>query len=55
VVLENTVETPIAAGVAIHHVIAVWITGAAGSSITHIINGTGNSVPQTGRESKTPN
>jgi hypothetical protein len=55
VILDNTVETAIAPGVAVHHAIAVWITGAAGSSITHVINGTGNSVPQTGREAKTPN
>jgi len=52
VVCENAIETPTAPDVALHHMIAVWITGAAGSSITHIINGVGNSVPQTGREAR---
>jgi len=55
VILENTIETPIAPDVMMHHMIAVWITGAAGSSINHVINGMGNSVPLTGRESRSPN
>jgi hypothetical protein len=54
VILENTVESPVGPDVSFHHVIAVWITGAAGSSISHIINGQGNSVPQNGREARTP-
>lgn len=53
VVAENAIETAIAPGVTPHHMIAVWITGAAGSSITHVINGTGTSVPQSGREART--
>ncbi len=46
VVAENAAETAVGAGIMIHHVVDVWIPGVAGSSITHIINGTGNSVPQ---------
>jgi hypothetical protein len=55
VVLENAVETPTAPGVTLHHIVTVWITGAAGSSINHIINGTGASVPASAREARTPN
>jgi len=50
---ENAIETPTVPGVTPHHMITVWIAGAAGSSITHVINGTGNSVPQAGREART--
>lgn len=50
---ENAVETPTGPGVTPHHMVTVWIAGAAGSSITHVINGTGNSVPQAGREAQT--
>ena len=46
VVAENAAETAVGAGIMIHHVVDVWIPGVAGSSITHIINGTGASVPQ---------
>jgi len=54
VVQENAAETATGPGVMIHHVVAVWIPGVTGSSITHIINGTGNSVPQTGMIARTP-
>ena len=55
VVEDNAAETAIGPGVMIHHVVSVWIPGVAGSSITHIINGTGNSVPQAGMLARTPN
>jgi hypothetical protein len=54
VVAENAIETPTGPDVAMHHMTSVWIPGVAGSSITHIINGTGNSVPQSGNQARTP-
>ena len=54
VVAENAIETPIAPQVAMRHLTSVWIPGVAGSSITHIVNGTGASVPQSGNQAKTP-
>jgi hypothetical protein len=40
--LENAIKSP--ANVAMHHLVTVWLSGAAGSSINHIINGTGPAV-----------
>jgi hypothetical protein len=42
--LENAIETPTRAGVDMSHLITVWLNGAAGSSIDHIINGMGAAV-----------
>ena len=53
-VAENAIETPTGPDVAMHHMTTVWIPGATGSSITHIINGTGSSVPQSGNQARTP-
>jgi hypothetical protein len=55
VVLDNAMETPTGTGVALHHLITVWINGAAGSSINHIVNGTGAAATQSTRESRSPN
>jgi hypothetical protein len=55
VVAENAIETPTGPQIVMHHMTSVWIPGVAGSSITHIINGTGNSVPQSGNQARTPN
>ncbi|WP_165226583.1 coagulation factor 5/8 type domain-containing protein [Aquisphaera insulae] len=41
---ENAIEAPEAPGVAIHHVISVWITGRPGTEITHIRSGKGPAV-----------
>jgi hypothetical protein len=41
----NTIETPTSSQqVNIHHMINVYITGESGSEMTHIINGTGNTL-----------
>lgn len=40
----NAIETPTAPGVALHHMIAIWITGEPGTEITHVINGLGQAV-----------
>ncbi|KAI1335498.1 glycoside hydrolase family 55 protein [Xylariaceae sp. FL0016] len=42
--LESAIEVPQAAGVKLHHLTTVWLTGVAGSEITHIVNGTGGRV-----------
>jgi hypothetical protein len=53
VVADNAFETSTAPGVTMHHLITVSIMGPAGSSIAHIINGTGNAVPQSGGQART--
>lgn len=55
VVLDDAIETPAAVAPSLHHLITVWITGATGSSINHIINGTGASVPGSAREARSSN
>jgi hypothetical protein len=42
--LDNAIETPTAPGITMQHLVTVWLNGAAGSSINHIINGTGAAV-----------
>jgi len=42
--LENAIEVPNVAGVKIHHMTTIWLSGTAGSEITHIINGLGGRV-----------
>ncbi|CAJ2506450.1 Uu.00g005800.m01.CDS01 [Anthostomella pinea] len=42
--LENAIEVPKIEGVKLHHLTTVWLTGVAGSEITHIVNGTGDRV-----------
>jgi hypothetical protein len=54
VVSANAVETPPAAGVTFQHIVTLRFGGAAGSGITHIINGTGGAVG-TAMSAKTPN
>jgi hypothetical protein len=41
---RNAVETPVADGVKIHHLISVWITGKPGTEISYPINGQGPAV-----------
>jgi hypothetical protein len=55
VATENAVETPAAAGVVIHHAMTSWLNGNSGSSITHIINGTGNAATSGSRQAMTSN
>jgi hypothetical protein len=43
--LDNAIETPQnTAGVSMDHLIIVWLNGASGSAINHLINGIGDSV-----------
>lgn len=50
VVCENAIETPTAAGVALHHKMTSWLNGNASSAINHIINGTGNAATTASRQ-----
>lgn len=42
--LESAIEVPNAPGVKLHHATTIWLSGTAGSEITHIINNTGGRV-----------
>jgi hypothetical protein len=42
--LSNAIETPDASGIQMNHLVTIWLNGAAGSSINHIINGVGSAV-----------
>lgn len=42
--LNNAIETPSASGIKMNHLVTIWLNGAAGSSIDHIINGNGAAV-----------
>ncbi|KAI0603438.1 hypothetical protein F4775DRAFT_581369 [Biscogniauxia sp. FL1348] len=42
--LENAIEVPEVAGVKLHHLTTVWLNGAQGSEISHIVNGQGDRV-----------
>lgn len=44
VVADDAFEAPTAAGVGLHHLVTVWLDGAAGSSINHVLNATGGAV-----------
>jgi hypothetical protein len=44
IVAENAIETPAAAGVRIHHMVAIRLNGEPGSGIKHVINGEGSPV-----------
>jgi hypothetical protein len=55
VATENAVETPAAGGVVVHHAITSWLNGTPGSSIDHVINGTGNAATQASRQATTAN
>ena len=45
--LENAIETPTGTGIAMNHLVTVWLNGSTSSSINHIINGTGNTANST--------
>jgi hypothetical protein len=49
VVADDAVEAPAVPGVSIHHVVTVWLDGAAGSAIAHVMNGAGGTVSQASR------
>ena len=42
--LDNAIETPKGPGIQMEHMVTIWLNGTPGSSINHIINGTGNAV-----------
>ncbi|OPH56934.1 hypothetical protein BC351_26330 [Paenibacillus ferrarius] len=42
--LNNAIEVPNVIGVKVHHMTDIWLSGTAGSEITHIINDTGGRV-----------
>jgi hypothetical protein len=44
VVCNTAIEAPVNAGVRFHHVTTVFLNGASGSGINHILNDTGNAV-----------
>jgi hypothetical protein len=52
---DDAIETPTAAGVTIHHAMTSWLSGAPGSAVMHIVNGTGNAVTQASRQATTAN
>jgi len=51
VVADNAIEAPTAPGVALHHMVTVWLNGQATSAINHIVNGTGAAATQASRKS----
>ncbi|SET21263.1 discoidin domain-containing protein [Paenibacillus sp. NFR01] len=42
--LESAIEVPNVPGVKLHHMTTIWLSGTAGSEITHIVNNQGGSV-----------
>jgi hypothetical protein len=48
VAADDAFEAPTASEVALHHLVTVWLDGAAGSAINHVLNGTGSSVNSAG-------
>jgi hypothetical protein len=44
VLAENAIETPVAPGVRMHHLVTIRLSGRQNSGISHVINGTGASV-----------
>ena len=51
--LDSALETPNAPGVAMHHMVTLWLGIADGSAINHIINGTGDAVYKGHMQAKT--
>ena len=49
VTADDALEAPGASAVALHHMVTVWLSGAAGSAINHIVNGTGAAATQASR------
>ena len=47
----NAIETPETSAVNLHHAVDIWITGQAGTEITHLRNGKGNPVNSSNRRS----
>jgi hypothetical protein len=44
VVAENAIETPVAPGVKLHHMVTIRLSGRPNSGINHVINGRGGAV-----------
>ncbi|MGG1555554.1 discoidin domain-containing protein [Paenibacillus ferrarius] len=42
--LDSAIEVPDVTGVKVHHMTTIWLSGTAGSEITHVINGNGGRV-----------
>ena len=53
--LDNAIETPVGIDIRMNDLVTVWLNGAAGSSINHIINGVGTAVNSTHMLSQSPN
>jgi hypothetical protein len=53
VVAADAIETPSAAGVAMHHMVIEWLGSAQGSAIDSIVNGTGGAVNSGTMQQKT--
>lgn len=43
--LENAIVTPVASDIELKNMVTIWLNGAVGSSINHVINGRGPAVP----------
>jgi hypothetical protein len=50
IVADDAFETPPAAGVALHHLVTVWLNGVPASAINHIVNGTGAAATMANRK-----
>ena len=50
--LDNAIETPTGSGIQMKHLVTIWLNGTPGSSINHIINGTGDAVSDNGQHMK---
>jgi hypothetical protein len=53
--LNNAIETPSGKGIKMNHLVTVWLSGANGSSINHIINGMGRAVTSSSTLSQSEN
>jgi hypothetical protein len=50
VVGENAFEAPMATGVALHHLVTVWLNGKPTTAINHVVNGTGAAATMANRK-----
>jgi hypothetical protein len=51
--LDNAIETPVTPGIQMQHMVTIWLNGAKGTSINHVINGTGDAVYDKGLNTPT--
>jgi hypothetical protein len=54
VMADAAFEAPAAPGVALHHLVTFWLSGATGSAISHVLNATGSAVNQGSRKATLP-